>query len=137
MCRLWPLVNDKELVMLPTQADIDALIGFLPQLYPNGVPIEAYTFKEPHPWPIYAKVVDDFYEEARKDCWLDIDYRSTADRLLSEPGAIEQASLAQLQSLVTYYVRGERFCDGHWGAMIAKGYVQRLLTRLAQLRAAM
>lgn len=123
--------------MLPTPAEIDALLRFLPLLYPDGVAIEAYTFRDNHPYPIYAKVVDEFYEHARQDCWLVIDYRATGDRLVSEPGAIEQASLEQLCSLVTYYVRGERFCDGHWGSMIAKGYVKRLLLRLAQLREAM
>lgn len=131
------LIDDKDIVMLPNQSDIDALLRFLPLLYPGGKAIEAYTFKEGQSWPIYAKVVDDFYQEACKDCWLALDYRSTADRLVSEPDAIEQASLGQLQSLVTYYVRGERFCDGHWGAMIAKGYVRRLFARLAQLREAM
>jgi hypothetical protein len=37
--------------------------------------------------------------------------------------------------MLTYCVRGERFSDGHWGAMIEAGYVRRLLERLAELRA--
>jgi hypothetical protein len=32
-------------------------------------------------------------------------------------------------------VRGERFNEGHWGAMIEQGYVRRLLERLAELQA--
>lgn len=120
--------------MLPTQADIDALLHFLPLLYPGGTAIEAYSFKDGHPWPIYARVVEEFYQEASKECWVALDYRPTADSLVREPEAIEQASLEQLQCLITYCVRGERFCDGHWGAMITQGFVQRLLERLAQLR---
>ena len=29
--------------------------------------------------------------------------------------------------MITYFVRGERFCDGHWGYMIEGGYVRRIL----------
>lgn len=101
--------------MLPTQADNDALLHFLPLLYPGETAIEAYSFKDGHPWPIYARVVEEFYQEASKECWVALDYRPTADRLVREPDAIEQASLEQLQCLITYCVRGERFCDGHWG----------------------
>jgi hypothetical protein len=35
--------------------------------------------------------------------------------------------------MLTYVVRGERFCDGHWGAMVEGGQVRRLLQRLAEL----
>ena len=32
--------------------------------------------------------------------------------------------------MLTYYVRGERFCDGHLDAMITEGHIRRLLERL-------
>ena len=37
--------------------------------------------------------------------------------------------------MLTFCVRGERFCDGHWAAMIEGGQVRRLLERLAELKA--
>jgi hypothetical protein len=38
--------------------------------------------------------------------------------------------------MLTYCVRGERFSEGHWGAMIEQGHVRRLLERLVEIRAA-
>jgi hypothetical protein len=35
--------------------------------------------------------------------------------------------------MLTYCVRGERFCDGHLGGMIEKGHVQRILQRLREI----
>jgi len=36
--------------------------------------------------------------------------------------------------MLTYCVRGERFGDGDWGAMIEDGHVRRLLERLAEIQ---
>ena len=36
--------------------------------------------------------------------------------------------------MLTFCVRGERFCDGHWAAMIEGGQVRRLLERLKEIR---
>ena len=117
--------------MHPTQADIEALLCYQAQLYPNGVAIKTYTLQEGSHWPVYEPVVSAFYQEVARDCWVDVNYRPTADHLLSAPDSIAQATLPQLQSLLTYCVRGERFCDGHWAAMIEQGHVQRILSRLA------
>ena len=48
---------------------------------------------------------------------------------------VRRASLDEIRTMLTYCVRGERFCDGRWGAMIQGGHVQRLLERLAESRA--
>ena len=44
------------------------------------------------------------------------------------------ASLAQIKTMLTFCVRGERFSDGHWGAMIAKVHIRRLLERLNEIK---
>ena len=36
--------------------------------------------------------------------------------------------------MLTFCVRGERFCDGHWGAMVREGRIGAILHRLQQLR---
>ncbi|WP_445379740.1 DUF6508 domain-containing protein, partial [Pseudomonas syringae] len=54
--------------------------------------------------------------------------------MLNDDIYIAQANLADMQTLLTYCIRGERFCDGHHGAMIEKGYVLKILRRLAVLR---
>ncbi len=91
--------------MHPTQADIEALLCYQAQLYPNGVAIKTYTLQEGSLWPDYETVVSAFYQEAGRDCWIDVNYRPTADHLLSAPDTIAQATLPQLQSLLTYCVR--------------------------------
>jgi hypothetical protein len=48
-------------------------------------------------------------------------------------GGIEDADLATLRELLTWMVRGERFCTGHWAAMLSGGHLRRWLHRLAQL----
>lgn len=53
--------------------------------------------------------------------------------MLESDDIIKTASLAQIKAMLTYCIRGERFCDGLWGAMIERGYVRLLLLRLAEL----
>jgi hypothetical protein len=36
--------------------------------------------------------------------------------------------------LLTYCVRGERFCDGHWDAVLRSGRITAILHRLAVLK---
>ncbi len=43
---------------------------------------------------------------------------------------IHQADLAKVRRLLTYFVRGERFCDGHGVSMVQKGFLQALIDRL-------
>ena len=37
--------------------------------------------------------------------------------------------------MLTYCVRGERFSDGHWEAMVESGVIRSILERLQELRA--
>ena len=77
-----------------------------------------------------------FFRAAGATCWSDPDYSpAVAGELLRNETAVSNADLDTLKPLLTFCVRGERFCDGHWGAMIEEGHVRRLLERLAQLRA--
>ncbi len=46
---------------------------------------------------------------------------------------IQNASLAELKSLLTYCVRGERFGDGVWEDFINEGIIQSILERLKTL----
>jgi hypothetical protein len=36
--------------------------------------------------------------------------------------------------MLTFCVRGERFCDGHWAEMVKAGRIGAILRRLEQLR---
>ena len=54
--------------------------------------------------------------------------------LLSEDG-VRNATRDQIKTMLTHCVRGERFGEGHWAAMIEGGHVRRLLERLRELQA--
>lgn len=138
-------VEDTEHTPDPTPQEIAALIAFLPQLYAEGfAPIVRWGggMKEPDgaitmPWPEYAPVVTQFIAAASQPCWCDYSYRpDEAGRMLEDPSVVDNASLAQIKTMLTFCVRGERFCDGHWAAMIEQGHIRRLLQRLDALRSA-
>lgn len=87
------------------------------------------------PWPIYADAVVAFFEAAGQECWADHRYiPSDAGEMLQSEAVIAGASLAQIRTMLTWCVRGERFCDGHWGAVFGDGKVYALLRRLDELR---
>ena len=128
----------------PTSQEMDELIAFLPRLAADGfVPIREWGGGEKDakgayvmPWPRYEAVVTELFEAAGQDPWMDFDYVSVeAGRMLEDPALVRRASLDQVKTMLTYCVRGERFCDGHWAAMIEGGQVRRLLERLKEIRA--
>jgi hypothetical protein len=127
----------------PTTREIDELLAFLPRLAADGfVPVREWGGGEKDakgvyvmPWPRYDAIVDRFFEAAGQDCWMDCDYvPQEAGRMLEDHAAVLRASINEIKTMLTYCVRGERFCDGHWGAMIEGGHVRRLLERLTELR---
>src|SRR6185503_12735484 len=66
------------------------------------------------------------------------DYNYNPDQgyqMLKDEHLIKTASLSQIKTMLTFCVRGERFADGHWGEMIEKGHVRRLLERLNEVNA--
>lgn len=128
---------------LPTLEEIEALTAFLPRLYAEGFsPVvkweggarEDGTFTLPYPQ--YDKVVEEFYYIAACECWADYEYNpEQAYQMLKDENLIKTASLAQIKTMLTFCQRGERFSDGHWGEMIEKGYIRRLLERLDRIKA--
>lgn len=123
---------------VPQPEDMDELLSYLPGLYPNGIAIKPYADPEKSAWPHYVDVVSDFYRVVARDCWTDVEYLSNGARSMLESGPyIDQASLADIQTMLTYCIRGERLSDGHSGLMIERGYVLNILIRLQVLRASL
>jgi hypothetical protein len=54
--------------------------------------------------------------------------------MLQDDALIQRATLAEVKTMLTYCVRGERFSDGHWAAMLESGRIVALLKRLHVLR---
>lgn len=86
------------------------------------------------PYPEYTAEVAEFFRLAGQPWWCDYDYNPLeAAPMLADDQAIARATLDQLKTLLTYCVRGERFCDGHWEAILQTGRVVALLRRLREL----
>ena len=129
---------------LPTREEILQLTAFLPRLQAPGFqPVvrwgggaRAADGAISMPWPEYDEVVGALFRAASAAPWCDYNYQPThAGRMANDPQAISQADLAQVRTMLTWCVRGERFCDGHWLAVLERGTVQRLLVRLTELAA--
>ena len=128
----------------PTAQQIEILISYLPRLHAAGFsPVERWDGGEnlkdgsfTLPYPKYDPLVEEFFSHVSSDGWLDYEYDpDQAYKMLHDEQAVKDASIQQIQSMLTFCVRGERFSDGHWGHVIEKGYIRRLLERLIELTA--
>jgi hypothetical protein len=122
--------------------EIEKLTAFLPHLYAlDFSPIRRWKGNErtengaiTMPWPKYEPVVREFFEAASAPCWTDTNYLAAgAAEMLADEALVRNASLDQVRTMLTFCVRGERFCDGHWGVMIREGHIRRLLERLNEI----
>jgi hypothetical protein len=127
---------------IPSLQEIQELVAFLPLLLDEGfAPVRKWHGGEKDqdgvitmPYPEYQPVVNDFFRVASDECWIDYDYLSkSAGQMLDDEDSVKTADLDQIKTMLTFCARGERFCTGHWGAVIENGLVCRLLQRLAVL----
>lgn len=129
-----------------TRERIDELVRFLPTLDTPRAGInttfhsldretEGGEFIMPHPSYPYPPAVGDLFLLTSQECWCDFGYSpKRAARMIRSDAVIASASLAQIKTMLTFCVRGERYCDGHWDAMIREGRIAAILRRLSQLR---
>jgi hypothetical protein len=122
---------------------VDELLQFLPRLEEPG-----RSYAQPHPDdggsppgvivlhpPSYDEDVLEFFRCAAQPFWMDYGYSiETAGRLLRDAEGLRHATLARVRSVLTFCVRGERFCDGFWQGLLEEGKVQAVLHRLRELR---
>lgn len=129
----------------PTPEQIAALTSYLPRLYAEGFsPIGTWNGGERGkdgsislPYPTYHPLVEEFFRLVSSQGWLDTGYRpEQASEMLQDESRVKTASLDEIRSMLTFCVRGERFSDGHWGQMIERGHIRRLLERLKALQGA-
>lgn len=124
---------------------VDELLQFLPMMDAPGQdldPVWRGAGSAPGrdngqimPYPTYPPAVAAFFRAAGQPCWSDYAYDpALAARMVHSDEAIAAASLVEIKTMLTYCVRGERFVDGHWGAMVRTGRIGAILRRLAQLR---
>jgi hypothetical protein len=134
------MIDDEDAI---TRERIDELLCFLPRFeVPGRVWIEgvgggketadgAVTMR----YPVYGKDVLAFYRLAGQPWWSDYGYEPrAAAQMLADMARIARATLDEIKTMLTYCVRGERFADGHWAAMLESGKVVAILRRLQVLR---
>lgn len=129
----------------PTLLEIDELLVFLPIFIAEGFePVERWHGGETACgmmtafWPQYHPTVEAFMRAAGQEQWRDDAYQpGQAAQMLQDAGALRRASLDEIKTMLTHCVRGERFSDGHWAAMLELGAIQRLLERLLELRSSL
>ncbi|HEX8354545.1 MAG TPA: DUF6508 domain-containing protein [Pyrinomonadaceae bacterium] len=125
-----------------TRDDVDALLMFLPRFEKPGRKFARWGEVEKNadgsislPFPVYDEDVEEFFSRVGRHGWLDYGYQpEAAARMLEDGEFIERASLEQVRTMLTYCVRGERFCDGLWESLLAGGQVVALLRRLKAIR---
>ena len=52
---------------------------------------------------------------------------------IDDDAVIASADIEKVRALITYCVRGERFCTGYWGKMIRDGRITAILNRMSEL----
>ena len=137
MVSVWEIKFILDKNRLPTLEEIETLTSYLPRLYAEGFsPIESWSGgKGTLPYPKYDPLVDEFFRHVAGDGWLDYDYKpEQASEMLGDENKVKTASLEQIKTMLTFCIRGERFSDGHWGEMIEKGYIRRILERLNEIK---
>ncbi len=118
-----------------TPQNIDELLAFLPRFTPDRKYIQEWRTDGAFPWPVYHDDVLAFYKLAGKSCWMDYGYNpAEAGKMVADDEFITQADLTAVKTMLTFCVRGERFSDGHWAAMLKDGRIQAILKRLQTLR---
>ncbi len=126
----------------PTPADMRELVSFLPVICAEGFrPVVRWSGGEKlaeraatMSFPVYDDAVVALFRTASRECWRDCDYRPDEARsMLMDRELVMRADIRALKTMLTYCVRGERFCEGHWAAMIDRGHMRRLLERVAGL----
>jgi hypothetical protein len=125
-----------------TADDIDALLAFLPLFERPGRTFARWGEVEKNadgsislPFPVYDEDGEEFFSLVGQRGWLDYGYKpEEAARMLADADFIGRASLEQMKTMLTFCVRGERFCDGHWESLLLGGQIVALLRRLEDLR---
>jgi hypothetical protein len=129
-----------------TPEQIEEILAFLPLLdRPGRSFVEAWRGGEKTPggaittpYPAYHPDVEAFFRVAGRSCWSDPGYEpAAAAAMLRDDDAVRRATLDEVRTMLTCCVRGERFCDGYWEAVLSSGRVVALLKRLEVLRAGM
>jgi hypothetical protein len=125
----------------PTSEELDKLLSFLPAFEKEGRTFGHWNVSKPEdeekhlPYAVYDKDVRDFLEIASQPCFMT---RGGSNEIISKwlenLNFYETATLEQLISALSSWMRGERFTEGLWFEALKDGHIQRILRRMKELR---
>ena len=62
-----------------------------------------------------------------------ITYQEVIKNIKKKNQSVEEYNMVETRAALTYFVRGERFCDGHMATCIEGGYLLKWLERYKEL----
>ena len=117
-----------------TKKDIKELTDFLPLLYDKNIKLSKSPGRGKTDlvsgFYVYHPTVNTFFELASQEHWKDYKYVDNFSEEMIKPGKIEEASINQLKTIITWCDRVERFVEGHWEYVIKDDIIKRVLLRL-------
>ena len=60
-------------------------------------------------------------------------YQDIVDNIKKKNKSVEEYNIVEIRAALTYFVRGERICDGHMASCIEGGYLLKWLSRYKEL----
>ena len=121
-----------------TKKEIKELTDFLPLLYDENIELSKSPKKGTTDlgggFYVHHPTVNAFFELAGQEHWKDYQYVDNFSEKMIEPGKIEEASINQLKTIITWCDRVERFVEGHWEYVIKDEIIKRVLLRLKEIK---
>ena len=123
---------------IPSRTSIKELTDFLPLLYDENIELSKSPKKGTTDlaggFYVYHPTVNAFFKLASQEHWKDYQYVDNFSEKMIEPGKIEEASINQLKTIITWCDRVERFVEGHWEYVIKDEIIKRVLLRLKEIK---
>ena len=89
------------------------------------------------PYPKYHADILDFFTalSVLLSLWIPdaTDYLDISEKFRVDHNAVAVARPDEVKALLTFVLRGEKYCDGFWGTQLSSGSVIALLERLEEL----
>ena len=125
---------------MPTAKQIDAILPYLELFSREGISAGTWS-GEPGYLPSFsmAKEVSEFLDALYQQGWISDtfnwpDWQESAARYLEDSSLVASADVQTIRKLLTTHARKERFCEGHFAAVIESGHIAALLRRLKKIR---
>ena len=77
-------------------------------------------------YPAWVYIVEKLFQPV-------FNYQEAIDGIKKKNKSVENYDLTETRAVLTYFVRGERFCDGHMASCIEGGYLLKWLSRYKEL----